>query len=101
MERSDAKALQLAAHSLKSSSALIGAMHLSALAKELEMMGRSGILDRTKESAEKLRVEFHLAVKAGSRNSWLRLAARSPIKGKSYLLTILTVWPCMPISAFL
>ena len=40
-EKSDAGAIQLAAHSLKSSSAYIGATHLSALAKELEMMGRS------------------------------------------------------------
>jgi hypothetical protein len=36
-------------------------MHLSALAKDLEMMGRFGTLDRTKEGAEKLR---ELAVKA-------------------------------------
>ncbi len=48
------------AHSLKSSSTYIGAMCLSALAKEPEMMGRSSTLDRTK-GAEKLR---KLAVKA-------------------------------------
>jgi HPt (histidine-containing phosphotransfer) domain-containing protein len=63
-EREDAKGLQLAAHSLKSSSAYIGAMRLSALAKELEMMGRSGTLEGAKEGAEKLRAEFDLAVKA-------------------------------------
>ena len=48
-EKRDPKALQLAAHSLKSSSAYIGAMRLSALAKELEMTGRSSTLDATKE----------------------------------------------------
>jgi len=39
-EKSDAKALQLAAHSLKSSSACIGAMHLSALASSRSPLKR-------------------------------------------------------------
>ncbi len=52
-KKGDAGPFQLAAHNLKSSSAHIGAIHLSALAKKLEM-GRSGALDRTKEGAEKL-----------------------------------------------
>ena len=64
VEKNDAKGLQLAAHSLKSSSAYIGAMHLSALAKELEMTGRCGILEGAKEAAQKLQEEFCLAVKA-------------------------------------
>ena len=63
-EKNDAKGLQMAAHSLKSSSAYVGAMRLSALAKELEMMGRSGILEGAQESAETLQEEFDLAVKA-------------------------------------
>jgi HPt (histidine-containing phosphotransfer) domain-containing protein len=62
--KDDAKGLQLAAHSLKSSSAYIGAMRLSALAKELEMMARSGSLEGAREKAEKLRAEFDLAMKA-------------------------------------
>ncbi len=63
-EKRDAKALQLAAHSLKSSSAYIGAMRLSGLAKELEMMGRSGALEGAREEAERLQEEFDLAVRA-------------------------------------
>jgi len=47
------------------------------LAIELEMMGRSGTLERAREGAEKLRVELHLAVKAASRESWLRPAAEA------------------------
>jgi len=49
-------------------------LHLSALSKELEIMGHSGTLDRTREGAEKLR---ELAVKAASRDSWLRPAAEA------------------------
>lgn len=63
-EKQDAKALQLAAHSLKSSSAYIGAMRLSSLAKDLEMKGRSGCLDGAKEGAQKLQEEFDLAMRA-------------------------------------
>jgi HPt (histidine-containing phosphotransfer) domain-containing protein len=40
--QSDAGALRMAAHSLKSSSASYGAMHLSELCKALEEMARSG-----------------------------------------------------------
>lgn len=64
VEKGDAKGLQLAAHSLKSSSAYIGAMRLSALAKELEMMGRSSSLTGAEEKAQALRDEFALAMKA-------------------------------------
>ena len=45
VENGDAKGLQTAAHSLKSSSAYVGAMRLSELSRELEMMGRSGTLE--------------------------------------------------------
>jgi HPt (histidine-containing phosphotransfer) domain-containing protein len=54
----DAKALQVSAHSLKSSSAYVGAMRLSAMSKELEMMGRSGVLDGATERSESLKAEF-------------------------------------------
>ena len=63
-ENGDAKGLQMAAHSLKSSSAYVGAMRLSALARELEMMGRSAALEGARERAQELQVEFDLAVKA-------------------------------------
>lgn len=76
-EKGDARALQMAAHSFKSSSACIGAMRLSALAKKLEMTGRSGTLERSRAGAEELREEFHLAVKAASRDSQLRPAAEA------------------------
>lgn len=64
LEMGDAKGLYLAAHSLKSSSAYIGAMRLSALAKDLEMMGRSGALEGARDVAERLQEEFDLATKA-------------------------------------
>ena len=64
LETGDAKGLYLAAHSLKSSSAYIGAMRLSALAKDLEMMGRSGVLEGAGDLAERLHEEFDLATKA-------------------------------------
>ena len=64
LETGDAKGLYLAAHSLKSSSAYIGAMRLSALAKDLEMMGRSGTLEGARNLAKRLQEEFDLATKA-------------------------------------
>ena len=44
IEADDAAALVRPAHTLKSSSATLGAMRLSALGRELEMAGRSGSL---------------------------------------------------------
>ena len=64
VEKDDAKGLQLAAHSMKSSSAYIGAMRLSTLAKELEMMGRSNSLNGAKEKAQMLKDEFSLVMEA-------------------------------------
>jgi HPt (histidine-containing phosphotransfer) domain-containing protein len=64
VESNDAKGLQLAAHSLKSSSAYIGAMRLSAMAKELEMMGRSSSLQGAVELAQELKAEFSLVMTA-------------------------------------
>jgi HPt (histidine-containing phosphotransfer) domain-containing protein len=57
-ESGDAKGLQIAAHSLKSSSAYIGAMRLSALSKELEQMGRSNAMNGVKEKARMLEAEY-------------------------------------------
>ena len=64
VEKDDAKGLQLAAHSMKSSSAYIGAMRLSTLAKELEMMGRSQSLNGAREKAQVLKDEFSLVMEA-------------------------------------
>jgi HPt (histidine-containing phosphotransfer) domain-containing protein len=64
LETGDAKGLYLAAHSLKSSSAYIGAMRLSALARDLEMMGRSGALEGARDLADRMQEEFNLATKA-------------------------------------
>jgi HPt (histidine-containing phosphotransfer) domain-containing protein len=57
-ERKDARGLQMAAHSLKSSSAYVGAMRLSALCKEMEEMGRSGSMEGVAEKARDLTAEF-------------------------------------------
>ena len=56
-EKGDAKGLQIAAHSLESSSAYVAAMRLSAMSKELEQMGRSGELKGAKELVELLKAE--------------------------------------------
>ena len=45
LQHGDAKALRLAAHTLKSTSATFGAMKLSAAARELEDMARQGKLE--------------------------------------------------------
>ncbi len=64
VESGDAKGLHMAAHSLKSSSAYVGAMRLSALAKELELMGRSNSLEGAGELSQKLKTEFMLVMAA-------------------------------------
>ena len=58
VEDKDAKGLQVAAHSLKSSSAYVGAMRLSEMSKELEMMGRANVMDGAEEKAERLKAEY-------------------------------------------
>ncbi len=64
VEKGDAKGLQIAAHSLKSSSAYVGAMHLSAMSKELELIGRSGTLEGVKDKIEKMRAEYERVMAA-------------------------------------
>ena len=54
----NAKALEVAAHSLKSSSSYIGALKLSAISKELEFIGRSGGLEGSVEKAATIETEF-------------------------------------------
>ena len=58
VENGDAKGLQTAAHSLKSSSAYVGAMRLSELSRELEIMGRSQVMDGAEVKAERLNREY-------------------------------------------
>lgn len=64
VERGDAKGLQVAAHSLKSSSAYVGAMRLSALARQLEMIGRSNSMNGAGELAQRLKTEFEQVMTA-------------------------------------
>jgi two-component system sensor histidine kinase/response regulator len=51
---SDASSLREAAHSLKSSSANVGAMRVSSLCYDLEMAGREGTIDRAAPLVDRL-----------------------------------------------
>ena len=59
----DAEALRRAAHSLKSSSANVGAETLSGLFKQLEELGREGKLDEASSVVDVTRREYDQAVK--------------------------------------
>jgi signal transduction histidine kinase/DNA-binding response OmpR family regulator/HPt (histidine-containing phosphotransfer) domain-containing protein len=63
IESADASVVQRAAHTLKSGSANLGAVTLSALCKEMEMMGRNDALDGAKPLYAKMQKEYE-AVKA-------------------------------------
>jgi HPt (histidine-containing phosphotransfer) domain-containing protein len=54
----DAAELRRAAHSLKSNSATFGAIALTALAKNLEELGKAGELDETSSLIAQAREEF-------------------------------------------
>jgi len=54
----NAETFRRAAHSLKSNSASFGAVNLSALAKELEMTGKTGRLDGVGDALERLAAEY-------------------------------------------
>ncbi len=56
----DAESLRQAAHGLKSSSANVGAEHLSAVLKLLEQHGQDGKLDAARSLLEPLRAEYSL-----------------------------------------
>src|SRR4029078_6369127 len=74
VEADDADALVKPAHTLKSSSATIGAMRLSAVARELEMAGRTGALEQTvRDRVAGARVEW-TAVE-GAFAAWLEGAS--------------------------
>jgi PAS domain S-box-containing protein len=63
VEREDVAGLRLAAHGLKSNSADFGATVLSELCRELEMMGKAGVLEGAFERLEQAEVE-HERVRA-------------------------------------
>ena len=50
--------LQLSAHSLKSASATFGALHLTAMCKELEFMGRANTLNGADELVLRVEAEY-------------------------------------------
>jgi PAS domain S-box-containing protein len=58
LEAKDAETFRRAAHSLKSNSASLGALALSALAKELEMMGKAGTLESAAAKIAAADVEY-------------------------------------------
>jgi HPt (histidine-containing phosphotransfer) domain-containing protein len=59
VEADDADALVRPAHTLKSSSATVGAMRLSSIARELEMAGRTGALEASiRDRLEAARAEW-------------------------------------------
>lgn len=55
---SDRKTLERAAHTLKSSSANVGAMTLSNLSNDLQCIGRSGDLSEAREKVPQAEAEF-------------------------------------------
>jgi HPt (histidine-containing phosphotransfer) domain-containing protein len=55
----DAEGFRRAAHSFKSNSATFGALTLSVLAKELEMMGKSGALEGAPVKVTQLEAEYN------------------------------------------
>jgi HPt (histidine-containing phosphotransfer) domain-containing protein len=59
-ENGDAETFTREAHSLKSSSANLGAMKVSAIAKEMEMAGRSGKIEQMAEPVARTEAEFAL-----------------------------------------
>ena len=58
LESGDAKALEHAAHSLKSSCANIGALQMSSLCFDLEVMGREQRIEDRPEMASEIRERF-------------------------------------------
>ena len=58
LDAQDAESFRRAAHSLKSNSANFGAMQLSTLARDLEMMGRENRLEHAGETLVKAEKEY-------------------------------------------
>lgn len=62
IDRQDATEYGEHAHALKSVAGQIGATRLSAIAKELEYMGRDGVLDGVKEKLASIKSEHSVMV---------------------------------------
>jgi len=62
LAQGDVEQFRRAAHSVKSTSANFGAMQLSALAKELEMLAKSGGLDGATEMLARLEAHYSQVV---------------------------------------
>ena len=60
LDGGDSETFVREAHTLKSSSANVGAMGLSALAKEMEIAGRSGKIERLANEVKRFEEEFSL-----------------------------------------
>lgn len=60
-QQGDSEKLFKAAHALKSSSANVGAMEVTAIAKELEKMAREGMLEQAKQEIEHLLESYRQA----------------------------------------
>ena len=74
VEAEDAEALVRPAHTLKSSSATVGAMRLSSVARELEMAGRTGSLEASvRGRLDSARAEWTTA--QGAFAAWLQDAS--------------------------
>ena len=58
LESGDAKTFERMAHTLKSNSALIGAMQLSELCEEMEAIGKSGVLKQAVDKIGPVLSEF-------------------------------------------
>ncbi len=63
LTRNDADAMGKQAHSLKSSSATLGAHALAALCKEMELMGRSGSTENAKDLLSRMEAEYAIVAK--------------------------------------
>ena len=74
IEADDAAGLVRPSHTLKSSSATVGAMRLSAVARELEMAGRAGTLEPSaRDTLEVAGAEWEAA--ADAIGAWLERAS--------------------------
>ena len=58
LDVNDADAFRRAAHSIKSTSNTFGALSLSAMSRELEMLGRAGDLAGAQEKVDRLAAEY-------------------------------------------
>jgi two-component system sensor histidine kinase/response regulator len=76
VEADDADALVRPAHTLKSSSATVGAVRLATVARELEIAGRSGSLDAAaRDAAGTVQAEWQSA--ADQLQAWLAKGPRA------------------------